>query len=74
MGKDKSSEFYHNISFIPTLTFIGKLIIYKKSNSLECFVALLTGHIKDTRRLVVAISLSGSAVSFSLTLKRREKK
>lgn len=36
------------------------------------FLALLTGHIKDTRRLVVAISLSGSAVSFSLTLKRKK--
>lgn len=26
-----------------------------------------TGHMRETRRLVVAISLSGSAVSFSLT-------
>ena len=29
---------------------------------------LFTGQSKDTRRLVVAISLSGSAVSFSLTV------
>ena len=61
------------ISFIPILTIIGRLAIYKKQNALECFAGLLTGHIKDTRRLVVAISLSGSAVSFSLTLKRRKK-
>lgn len=34
---------------------------------------LLTGHKRETRRLVVAISLSGSAVNFSLTARRKEK-
>jgi hypothetical protein len=70
MRKDKSSKFYKNIS---NFIFIRKLVIYKKYNWPVCFVTLLTGHIKDTRRLVVAISLSGSAVNFSLTLKKREK-
>lgn len=34
--------------------------------SFSCNVSF-TGHISETRRLVVAISLSGSAVSFSFT-------
>ena len=33
--------------------------------------AALTGHIRETRKLVVATSLSGSAVSFSLTAERK---
>lgn len=32
----------------------------------------LTGQSNDTRRLVVAISLSGSAVNFSLTAEREQ--
>lgn len=35
-------------------------------------VCRLTGQSKDTRKLVVAISLSGSAVSFSLTAEYRK--
>lgn len=33
---------------------------------------IFTGHRRETRRLVVAISLSGSAVNFSLTVRRKE--
>lgn len=32
----------------------------------------LTGHMSETRKLVVAISLSGSAVSFSFTDTEKE--
>lgn len=34
---------------------------------------VLTGHRRETRRLVVAISLSGSAVNFSLTVGKKKK-
>lgn len=35
-------------------------------------VCVPTGHSSDTRRLVVAISLSGSAVNFSLTMENEQ--
>jgi hypothetical protein len=70
MEKTKSLEFSQYSSIHPTLTLLPHLVTYEKPSWPERFVTLLTGHIKDTRRLVVAISLSGSAVSFSLTLKR----
>lgn len=61
---------------IHTLNYIIHCVLLRVGmciGSLKIRVVQHTGHRRDTRRLVVAISLSGSAVNFSLTVMRIRK-